>query len=126
MQELQEMQVQSLDWEDPLEEGMATHSSTLPWRIPWAEEPGGLQPVDLRVRHDSGTEHARTHAQEAGSLRMESVPLKEEISETHCLSLPREDGARKKPTARQEKTLTRNLTVLAPWSWTASLQNYEN
>ena len=31
------------DWEDPLEEGMATHSSTLAWRIPWTEEPGGLQ-----------------------------------------------------------------------------------
>ena len=40
-------------WEDPLEEGMATHSSTLAWRIPWTEEPGGLQPVgSQRVRHD--------------------------------------------------------------------------
>ena len=37
------MQVQSLGWEDPLEEGMATHSSILAWRIPWTEEPGGLQ-----------------------------------------------------------------------------------
>ena len=35
--------VQSLAWEDPLEEGMATHCSTLAWRIPWTEEPGGLQ-----------------------------------------------------------------------------------
>ena len=35
--------VQSLGWEDPLEEGMATHSSILAWRIPWTEEPGGLQ-----------------------------------------------------------------------------------
>ena len=43
MQELQEMQVQSLDWEDPLEEGMATHSSILAWRIPRTEEPDGLQ-----------------------------------------------------------------------------------
>ena len=41
MQEPQEMQVQSLGWEDPLEEDMATHSSILAWRIPWAEEPGG-------------------------------------------------------------------------------------
>ena len=39
----QEMQVQSLGWEDPLEEEMATHSSTLAWRIPWTEEPGRLQ-----------------------------------------------------------------------------------
>ena len=37
------MRVQSLGWEDPLEEGMATHSSILTWRIPWTEEPGGLQ-----------------------------------------------------------------------------------
>ena len=39
------MQVQSLDREDPLEEGMATHSSILVWRIPWTEEPGGLQSI---------------------------------------------------------------------------------
>ena len=34
--------MRSLDWEDPLEKGMATHSSILAWKIPWAEEPGGL------------------------------------------------------------------------------------
>ena len=40
-------------WEDPLEEGMGNHSSTLAWRIPWTEEPGGLQSIgSLRVRHD--------------------------------------------------------------------------
>ena len=42
----------SLDREDPLEEGMATHSSILAWRIPWTEEPGGLQSTGHRVRHD--------------------------------------------------------------------------
>ena len=42
MQELQETWVQSLSQEDPLEEGMATHSSILAWRIPWTVEPGGL------------------------------------------------------------------------------------
>ena len=48
-----EIWVQSLGCEDPLEEGMATHSSILAWRIPWTEEPGGLQSVGLqRVRHD--------------------------------------------------------------------------
>ena len=47
------MQVQSLDWEDPLEEGMATHSGVLAWRIPWTEEPVGLQSIGLqRVGHD--------------------------------------------------------------------------
>ena len=39
---MQETWVQSLGWEDPLEEGMATHSSTLAWRILWTEEPGRL------------------------------------------------------------------------------------
>ena len=39
-------QIQSLDREDPLEKGMATHSRILTWRIPWTEEPGGLQPMD--------------------------------------------------------------------------------
>ena len=44
---------QSLGWEGPLEEGMATHSSILPWRIPWTEEPGGLQSIgSQRVGHD--------------------------------------------------------------------------
>ena len=37
------MGIRSRGWEDPLEEGMATHSSTLAWKIPWTEEPGGLQ-----------------------------------------------------------------------------------
>ena len=46
--------VRSLGWKDPLEKEMATHSSTLAWRIPWMEEPGGLQSTGLqRVRHDS-------------------------------------------------------------------------
>ena len=39
----QETRVQSLGWEDPLEKGIATHSSVLAWRIPWTEEPGRLQ-----------------------------------------------------------------------------------
>ena len=43
MQELPETRILSLGQEDPLEEGMATHSSILTWRIPWSEEPGGLQ-----------------------------------------------------------------------------------
>ena len=53
MQELQETQFQSLGREDSLEEGVATHSSVLAWRIPWTEEPSGLQSIGLqRVRHD--------------------------------------------------------------------------
>ena len=50
---MQETWVQSLGLEDPLEKGMATHSSILAWRIPWTEEPGGLQSIELqRIRHD--------------------------------------------------------------------------
>ena len=41
------MQVWSLGWEDPLEEGMTTHSSIVAWRIPWTEKPGGLQSMGI-------------------------------------------------------------------------------
>ena len=48
-----ETQVQSLGWEDPPEKGMTTHSNILAWRIPWTEEPGGLQSMgSQRVGHD--------------------------------------------------------------------------
>ena len=50
---IQETWVRSLGYEDPLEKEMATHSSTLAWKIPWTEEPGRLQSVVLqKVRHD--------------------------------------------------------------------------
>ena len=53
---MQERWVQSLGREDPLEEEMATHSSVPAWRIPWTEEPGGLQFIGLqRVRHSQVT-----------------------------------------------------------------------
>ena len=50
---MQETRVRSLGWEDPLEKDMSTQSSILAWRIPWTEEPVGLQSMGLqRVRHD--------------------------------------------------------------------------
>ena len=50
---MQEAQVRSLGWEDPLEREMATHSSILAWEIPWTEEPVGLQSMGLQsVGHD--------------------------------------------------------------------------
>ena len=58
MQETQEMQVQSLGWEDPMQKGMATHSSILAWKIPRTEEPGGLHPWD-RKESDT-TEYVHT------------------------------------------------------------------
>ena len=58
---MQETQVQFLGQEDPLEKGMATQSSILPWRIPWTEEPGGLQSTgSQRVRHDWATNTTTT------------------------------------------------------------------
>ena len=57
---MQETQVQSLGWEDPLEKGMTTHSSILAWRNPWTEEPGRLQSMGLqRAGHDQ-SDLART------------------------------------------------------------------
>ena len=55
---MQETLVRSLDREDPVEKEIATHSSTLAWRIPLMEEPDGLQSMGLQsVRHDYGTKH---------------------------------------------------------------------
>ena len=66
---MQEAQVQSLGREDPLEEGMAPHSSVLAWRIPWSEEPGGLQSMRLqRVAHDCMTNPWVQEEKRAGSL----------------------------------------------------------
>ena len=59
MQEPREMWIQSLSREDPLEKRMATHSSTLAWRIPWTEEPGGYSP---QGRKESDTTEANWHA----------------------------------------------------------------
>ena len=62
MQETQEMKVWTLDWEDTLEEEMATHYSILAWRILWTEEPGGLQSMGSQsVRHDWAHTHTHTH-----------------------------------------------------------------
>ena len=59
---MQETWVRSLGWEDPLEEGMGTHSSILVWRIPWTEEPGRLQSMELqRVRRDWATKYTHTY-----------------------------------------------------------------
>ena len=59
---IREVGLIALSWDGPLEEGMATHSNILAWRIPWTEEPGGLQAIVLqRVRHD-GSDLACTQA----------------------------------------------------------------
>ena len=74
---MQQMWVRSLGWEDPLEEGMAAHSSILAWRIPYTEEPGGLQSMGLqRIRHNQATKH---------NTRKEGEIEKEERKEVKCL-----------------------------------------
>ena len=62
MQETQELQVQSLGQEVPLDEEMAIHSSILAWRIPWTQDPGGLQSTGLQRVGYNRRDLARTHA----------------------------------------------------------------
>ena len=74
-----ETSVRSLGWEDPLEEGMANHSSILAWRMPMTEEPGGLQSMGLqRVRHDWATKHSTAYmyaaAAAAAAKSLQSCP----------------------------------------------------
>ena len=58
---MQETWVQSLSWEDPLQEEMASHSSILAWKIPWTKKAGGLQSVESQ-----NVEHMHSHAQMSG------------------------------------------------------------
>ena len=71
---MQETWVQSLGQEDPLEKGDANHSSILAWRIPWTEEPGGLQSMELqRVTHTYT--HTRMHARKQYNFPKRGVSL---------------------------------------------------
>ena len=77
---VQETQVHSLGWEDPLEKEMATQSSVLPWEIPWMEEPGRLQPRGLQtIGHNWVTNihmHTHTHQNHTRPEHLEArVPL---------------------------------------------------
>ena len=86
---VQETRIRSLGQKDPLEKGMATHSNILAWRIPWTEEPGGLQSMGLhRVRHnwvsDTHTHahahtHARAHTHTSALLELQLVQLTVQI-----------------------------------------------
>ena len=58
---IQETQVRSLGWEDLLDKGMATHSSILAWEIPWTEEPGGLQSMELQKVGQGWATNTDTH-----------------------------------------------------------------
>ena len=107
MQEMQDTWVQSLGWEDLLEEGMATHSSILAWKIPWTEEPSGLQSMRSQwVRHN----WAPTHIQE------EEETL---ITVSGSLSPEGQNTARKQLTANLKEGLYQTLNIPGPWLWTS-------
>ena len=69
------MEVQSLGWEDPLEERMATYSSILAWRIPGTEEPGGLWSIGLqRAGHNLETEASHVHPESRPLVAATMIP----------------------------------------------------
>ena len=73
---MKETWVWSLGWEDPMEKGMATHSSITAWRILWTKEPGRLQSMGLeRVRHDWVTKHSTAHTYVPFHLQPFRTPL---------------------------------------------------
>ena len=76
MQETQETKFWSLGREDPLEEDRVIHYSILAWRIPWIEEPGGLQFMGLqRVRHDWARSHTYSHTQVHAHMHVPTIPM---------------------------------------------------
>ena len=78
---MQETRVQSLNQEDPLEKDVATHSSIFAWRIPWAEESGGLLPMRLqRVGHDLATKQQQPSEKHKNANRNWEVFLFLELS----------------------------------------------
>ena len=80
---MQETWVQSLDWEDPLEKGVATYSSILAWRIPWTEEPGRLQSMGLpRVGHDWMTFNHSVLLWNARSIRAMKNQVKVKVAQS--------------------------------------------
>ena len=89
---MQETWVQSLGWEDPLEKEMATHSSIPAWRIPWTEEPGGLQSMEVtRVVHDLATSQPPPHDYVI-LLKLVCCPLPSCFIMAYCLSLGEGNG----------------------------------
>ena len=78
---MQETRVRSRGQEDPLEEGMATHSSTLAWRIPWTEEPGGAAKSQTRL---SDWAQAKIKEAESNGLQSSDSTLYDTVTEVTC------------------------------------------
>ena len=108
----QETQVQSLGWEDPLEKGMAVHTSILIWRIPWTEEPGGLQSMELQSQ--TQPKRPTLHFEcpfSVASLVAQSVKNLPAVQETRVRSLGQED-----PLAKEMATHSSILAWRIPWT----------
>ena len=119
MQELQEMRVWSLGWEDPLEEGMATHSSNPAWRITWTEEPGGLQSVgSQRVTHD-WSDFAQMHREETWVQSLGQEDPLEEGKVTHSSILAWRILWTEEPVQSVELKRAGHDWAHHHWSWTA-------
>ena len=125
---MQEMKVQSLGWEDPLEKEMATCSSVLAWKIPRTEEPGGLQPVGRK--EPETTEWLSTHVHvvyavgswsTSGSHVWEYLSLSIRIAIHTARRLSVEDARRKSEFFAGSALLCLYIQILAS---TSSLNNY--
>ena len=88
----QETQVQPLGWEDLLEKKMASHSNILSWKIPWTEEPDGLQSMgSQRVRHDWVTTHTAQHLPKRTQTRIIPENFLNIKNQEKFLKMPREE-----------------------------------
>ena len=120
------MQVQSLGWEDPLEEGLASHTSRLAWRIPWTEEPGGIQSYRPWSYKESDVTDMTWHTPTQGALFSLSLSIKEPAYElwrlrslmSYCLKLDTNSGklavqlqskGRRRPRAQLKGSAERTL-----------------
>ena len=116
---LQETWVQSLGWEDPLEAGMATYSSILAWRIPWTEEPGGLQSMESQsdMTEWLSTVHSTSHLKHffwmlnGASLVAQIVKRLPAVRETRVRFLGWED-----PLEKEMATHSSTLAWKIPWT----------
>ena len=108
---MRETQVSSLGWDDPLEKEMATHSSVLAWRIPWTEEPGGLQSIESqRVGRDC-VNNIHKYINYKGLLCGSAVKNLPAMQETQVRSLGQEHPL--------EEGMTTHSSILAwriPWT----------